>query len=175
MADHLLVLNAGSSSLKFRVYRRAAGWPLAARGQIAGIGTAPRFAATDAAGGREERSLDGIADDGRGALAFLLAWLPAQFPGARVAGVGHRVVHGGPRYAAPTRVTPEVLAEAGPASVVVQPGNSLWRIARRLYGSGWQYTVIYAANRDQIRDPDLIYPGQIFDVPEAENVADTRG
>lgn len=111
MADHLLVLNAGSSSLKFRVYRRAAGWPLAARGQIAGIGTAPRFAATDAAGGREERSLDGIADDGRGALAFLLAWLPAQFPGARVAGVGHRVVHGGPRYAAPTRVTPEVLAD----------------------------------------------------------------
>ncbi|MGD2134043.1 MAG: LysM peptidoglycan-binding domain-containing protein [Maricaulaceae bacterium] len=66
------------------------------------------------------------------------------------------------------RVTPEVLAEAGAQSVIVQPGNSLWRIARRLYGSGWQYTVIYAANEDQIRDPDLIYPGQIFDVPEVE-------
>jgi nucleoid-associated protein YgaU len=72
------------------------------------------------------------------------------------------------------RVTPEELAAATDSSVIVQPGNSLWRIARRLYGSGWQYTVIYAANREQIRDPDLIYPGQIFDVPEAE-LADTQG
>lgn len=52
--------------------------------------------------------------------------------------------------------------------VIVQPGNSLWRIARRAYGRGIQYTVIYEANADQIRDPDLIYPGQIFDVPPAE-------
>lgn len=52
--------------------------------------------------------------------------------------------------------------------VVVQPGNSLWRIARRAYGRGAQYTIIYAANQDQIRDPDLIYPGQIFEVPEGE-------
>ncbi len=52
--------------------------------------------------------------------------------------------------------------------VVVQPGNSLWRIARRAYGRGAQYTIIYEANADQIRDPDLIYPGQIFDVPDEE-------
>lgn len=52
--------------------------------------------------------------------------------------------------------------------VVVQPGNSLWRIARRAYGRGAQYTIIYEANSDQIRDPDLIYPGQVFEVPEAE-------
>lgn len=50
-------------------------------------------------------------------------------------------------------------------SVVVQPGNSLWRIARRLYGEGLRYTEIYRANKGQIRDPDLIYPGQIFSVP----------
>ncbi|MDZ7626852.1 MAG: Ig-like domain-containing protein [Parvularculaceae bacterium] len=50
--------------------------------------------------------------------------------------------------------------------VIVQPGNSLWRIARRVYGRGVQYTVIYEANADQIRDPDLIYPGQIFEVPK---------
>lgn len=50
---------------------------------------------------------------------------------------------------------------------VVQPGNSLWRIARRIYGEGVRYTVIYLANRDQIRDPDLIYPGQVFDLPQA--------
>ena len=48
---------------------------------------------------------------------------------------------------------------------VVQPGNSLWRIARRVYGKGMQYAVIYEANAKQIRDPDLIYPGQIFILP----------
>jgi nucleoid-associated protein YgaU len=48
---------------------------------------------------------------------------------------------------------------------VVQPGNSLWRISRRLYGKGIRNSVIYQANKDQIRDPDLIYPGQIFVVP----------
>lgn len=55
--------------------------------------------------------------------------------------------------------------------VIVQPGNSLWRIARRAYGSGAQYTIIYEANQSQIRDPDLIYPGQIFEVPEDEAAA----
>lgn len=50
-------------------------------------------------------------------------------------------------------------------SYVVQPGNSLWRIARRAYGRGMEFTVIYKANIDQIGDPDLIYPGQIFSLP----------
>jgi nucleoid-associated protein YgaU len=49
---------------------------------------------------------------------------------------------------------------------IVQPGNSLWRIARRTYGEGPRYTVIYEANRTQIRDPDLIYPGQVFALPQ---------
>ena len=49
--------------------------------------------------------------------------------------------------------------------VIVQPGNSLWRIARGTLGAGVQYTVIYEATADQIRDPNLIYPGQIFAVP----------
>lgn len=51
------------------------------------------------------------------------------------------------------------------ANIVVQPGNSLWRLARRTYGDGFLYTEIYQANREQIRDPDLIYPGQIFALP----------
>lgn len=51
------------------------------------------------------------------------------------------------------------------AVVHVEPGNSLWRIARRVYGAGIQYSVIFEANREQIRDPDLIYPGQVFFVP----------
>lgn len=49
--------------------------------------------------------------------------------------------------------------------VIVQPGNSLWRIARRTYGEGMRYSVIFQANNAQIADPDLIYPGQIFLVP----------
>ena len=49
--------------------------------------------------------------------------------------------------------------------VVVESGNSLWRIARRTYGRGFRYTVIYAANKDQIKDPNLIWPGQVFSLP----------
>ena len=51
--------------------------------------------------------------------------------------------------------------------VVVQPGQTLWRMARRAYGTGLRYTVIYLANRSQIRDPGLIYPGQVFAMPAA--------
>jgi hypothetical protein len=59
---------------------------------------------------------------------------------------------------------PEVAA-ARPGHVVIQPGNNLWRISRVIYGRGIEYTAIYEANRDKIRDPDLIYPGQIFATP----------
>ncbi len=55
-----------------------------------------------------------------------------------------------------------------PSRVIIQPGDNLWTIARHIYGRGIQYTVIYEANRDQIRDPDLIYPGQVFATPKAE-------
>ena len=53
---------------------------------------------------------------------------------------------------------------------VVQPGNSLWRIARRSYGEGLRYTVILDANKDLIRNPDLIYPGQVFVLPPENGV-----
>jgi nucleoid-associated protein YgaU len=45
-------------------------------------------------------------------------------------------------------------------------GDSLWNIARAHYGTGFQHTLIYGANKDQIRDPDLIYPGQVFSLPK---------
>jgi hypothetical protein len=51
--------------------------------------------------------------------------------------------------------------------VVVQPGNNLWRLARAAYGRGVRYTVIYEANREQIRNPNFIFPGQVFAVPGA--------
>ena len=50
---------------------------------------------------------------------------------------------------------------------VVRSGNSLWMIARQLYGEGFRYTTIYSANRGQIRDPNLIYPGQTFKLPKS--------
>lgn len=53
-------------------------------------------------------------------------------------------------------------------AVVVVPGNNLWAIARRSYGQGIRYTVIFEANQGQIRDPDLIYPGQIFLMPDGK-------
>lgn len=54
------------------------------------------------------------------------------------------------------------LAEGG---VFVRPGNTLWQIARQLYGSGVRYTLIFGENSEQIADPDLIYPGQVFKLP----------
>ncbi len=56
-------------------------------------------------------------------------------------------------------------ADLAGGKVVVQPGQNLWRIARLAYGRGMQYRVIYLANREQIRDPQRIYPGQTFAVP----------
>ncbi|WP_417524207.1 LysM peptidoglycan-binding domain-containing protein [Marinovum sp.] len=61
----------------------------------------------------------------------------------------------------------EASAEGGPVKIVtVQPGNTLWQIARERYGEGLLYVRVFDANKGQIRDPDLIYPGQVFDLPE---------
>ncbi|MCA0276394.1 MAG: LysM peptidoglycan-binding domain-containing protein [Proteobacteria bacterium] len=51
-------------------------------------------------------------------------------------------------------------------AVIIRRGDSLWRISRRVYGHGVRYSNIYLANQDQIRDPDRIWPGQVFRVPE---------
>ncbi len=62
------------------------------------------------------------------------------------------------------RETP-ALTDLG-ASVTVQPGFTLWYLAERKYGVGFQYVQIFEANRDRIKNPDLIYPGQVFDLPD---------
>ncbi len=65
-------------------------------------------------------------------------------------------------------VRSEPVVDLPPGRVaIIQPGDHLWKIARQRYGSGFQFTLIYEANKDQIRDPDLIYPGQIFTLPAA--------
>jgi acetate kinase len=127
--DYALVLNAGSSSLKFCVYRRAPAeaWGLAARGQIEGIGTSPRLSAKDDAGAKlVDQALDAAVRDGRAALEALAAWLRSRWGGARVLGVGHRVVHGGPSFAQPVVITPQVLDELRrliPLAPLHQPYN----------------------------------------------------
>ena len=52
---------------------------------------------------------------------------------------------------------------------IIRRGDNLWTIARRVYGAGIRYTTIYEANTEQIRDPNRIYPGQVFDLPQAES------
>lgn len=142
MDDYALVLNAGSSSLKFCVYSRPAGsdWRLAARGQVDGIGTSPRLSAKDGTGGSmADEKLDSSVRDGSAALEVLAGWLRSNYGGSRVLGVGHRVVHGGARYASPCIVSPTVIEELRaliPLAPLHQPYNlgAIEAVAKRLPG-----------------------------------------
>jgi acetate kinase len=144
MSDYALVLNSGSSSLKFCVYHRSEerSWAMALRGQVEGIGTSPRLVVRSGGGDPlVEKALGDGADvpDARAALAVLAAWLHERYAGARVLGVGHRVVHGGPRYARPCVVTPEVLEDLEaliPLAPLHQPHNlaAIVAVAEQLPG-----------------------------------------
>ncbi|CDZ52766.1 LysM peptidoglycan-binding domain-containing protein, partial [Neorhizobium galegae] len=61
----------------------------------------------------------------------------------------------------------EPLTQSERSSVIIRRGDTLWQISRRVYGQGVRYTTIYLANEAQIRNPDVIQPGQIFGVPDA--------
>ena len=133
MSDALLILNAGSSSLKFAIYetgRAGADPALLLRGQIEGIGRRPRFSLADRppapfAAAPEDSAAASIADHA-GALDLLLDWLAAAGGSLRLVAAGHRVVHGGTTHAAPARVTPaliEALAALGPLAPHHQPHN----------------------------------------------------
>lgn len=67
-----------------------------------------------------------------------------------------------------TTASAEAATETAPVSVTVQPGFTLWRIARENLGDGVLYVQVFEANKSQIRDPDLIYPGQVFTIPKSE-------
>ena len=128
MSEYLLVLNAGSSSLKFRVYERtpAADWHPAANGQIEGIGAAAHFKADDGAGREIDAQALPSVKDGRLALEELARWLRVRYPHVQPRGVGHRVVHGGAHYREPTLVTPQVLSDLRalePLAPLHQPHN----------------------------------------------------
>ncbi len=68
----------------------------------------------------------------------------------------------------PAAETQVAAAAPEPSRMVIQPGNNLWKLSRQVYGKGIRYTVIYEANKDQIRNPNLIYPGQVFVMPTAQ-------
>jgi acetate kinase len=130
VADVVLVLNAGSSSLKFCVYAiDPAGKPgVTAKGQIEGIGVRPRFVAQDARGETladevlSMQAISGHAD----ALSRLETWLRSRHAGVRLLAVGHRVVHGGVKFATSVVVTDSVLADLErlvPLAPLHQPHN----------------------------------------------------
>jgi len=142
MDDNALVFNAGSSSLKFCLYSRGEGqnWRLTARGQIDGIGTSPKLSVKDDAGkSLASDKLDSSIRDGRAALESLAGWLRANYGGSRVVGVGHRVVHGGAKYAGPCIVTPQVMEDLRtliPLAPLHQPYNlaAIDAVSERLPG-----------------------------------------
>src|SRR5262245_49626816 len=128
MDDYALILNAGSSSLKFCVFERPKGdsWRLDARGQAEGTGTAPHLPVKDDDGRKVADEALSTASTGSDAVDALAGWLRSRYSGARGLGVGQRVVHGGPRFAAPSVVTRQVmqeLSELVPLAPLHQPYN----------------------------------------------------
>jgi acetate kinase len=113
MADAILALNAGSSSIKFGLFELAPADAMkrVARGEIEGIGTAPHFVVRDDDGNtlNEKRWSDRDAAGHEALLGGLLEWIEQHLAGDALVGVGHRVVHGGNEYTAPIRLNEEVL------------------------------------------------------------------
>ncbi|MDH5535981.1 MAG: acetate/propionate family kinase [Betaproteobacteria bacterium] len=129
MSDQILVLNSGSSSVKFALFTASAEPDRGLHGDISGLGASPAVRAWD--GNGNELPVQFAADgahplDHPAALRWLLEWLNLDERGAHLIGAGHRVVHGGARHAAPVRVGPGVLDELErltPLASLHQPHN----------------------------------------------------
>ena len=129
MKDAILVLNSGSSSVKFSVFVVEGVTPrMELRGQLEGILASPRFVARNSLGKviAENSWGEGVKLGHEGALEYLRTFLLGFGNELRLAGVGHRVVHGGLKYAYPVRITNEILAdlrELIPLAPLHQPHN----------------------------------------------------
>ena len=130
MTDVNLVLNAGSSSIKFSAFatQGGGGLELVLRGQVEGLFTAPRFKATDAQGTEVGAHAwgEGVALGHEGAIGHLAQFLRAHKEGYELTAVGHRVVHGGLAFSQATRITPAViqaLEKLIPLAPLHQPHN----------------------------------------------------
>jgi acetate kinase len=132
MSDAILVLNAGSSSLKFTEFLVDAAGALAVafNGNLEELYGNARFGAKDAAGQKvgEHAWPDGAAPGHAGALEFLFDWLRSRDGASEVVGVGHRVVHGGSEFSEPVRIDADVAAKLDayiPLAPLHQPHNLL--------------------------------------------------
>lgn len=130
MYDALLVINAGSSSLKFAGYvdRGAAELELLGKGQVEGIGTAAYFTVKDETGTLvgEHRWPEGNSVSHADALKYLINWIEENDPDAKVVAAGHRVVHGGLAFSTATLVNDDAMAELEklvPLAPLHQPHN----------------------------------------------------
>jgi len=129
MDDVILVLNSGSSSIKFSVFvERADQLALKFRGQVEGLYGSPRFIARDSQGAElgSHKWVDGFRLGHEGAVAYLTEFLSARREDNRLAAVGHRVVHGGHEFSFPTLVSAQVLAKLEtyiPLAPLHQPHN----------------------------------------------------
>jgi acetate kinase len=130
MTSDILALNAGSSSLKFALFELGSGddLPLVSKGEIEGIGMAPRFRATDSKGRllAERRWPAGETLGHEAFLAGLFSWIEGHRGEGRLVAAGHRVVHGGAAFSAPVLVDDSILAELDrlvPLAPLHQPHN----------------------------------------------------
>jgi len=127
--DAIAVINAGSSSIKFSLFAERDGdLELKARGQVEGLYTAPHFAAKDGGGAPlgEKSWGEGVRLGHEGALDYLMGFLRGELGELRLAGVGHRVVHGGVEFAQPVRVDVKILSALEkyvPLAPLHQPHN----------------------------------------------------
>jgi acetate kinase len=139
VSDAIIVLNAGSSSIKFSLFEghaRPSRQSLICDGEFDGIGHRIHFVATDNAGTSlaDEHLKEGTTHED--ALATLLSWVERQFQDYRLVAAGHRVVHGGSLYTAPVRIDATVIDELRrlvPLAPLHQPHNlaaiaSLWKL-----------------------------------------------
>jgi acetate kinase len=130
LAGLILVVNAGSSSIKFSAYTRRDEQELALsfRGQVESVGSTPHMMAKDANGATlaDERWPSGPKSNHEAVLELLMRWTETHLGGRNVVAVGHRVVHGGTTFAGPTRVDKAVLAmldSLSPLAPLHQPHN----------------------------------------------------
>jgi acetate kinase len=122
--DALVVINAGSSSIKFALYESSLRCVF--RGQVDGLGANPRFSAWDDGGDAIAAQALPLAADHASAIGFILDWIDERDDAWRLIGAGHRVVHGGDRYAVPVRLDERVLGELDalvPLAPLHQPHN----------------------------------------------------
>jgi len=129
MKDLILVINAGSSSIKFQLFETTAADPVMLyKGLIDGIYVDPKFVAKDANDKKltDEKLPAELPKSHDSALRHLLAWMQPHLEGRKIAAIGHRVLHGGTVYSKPVLVTPEVFAkleEFIPLGPLHQPHN----------------------------------------------------